>query len=259
MGSSRAWVHINPISIMDSTGYSAYNIGLDGQKIPLQLARYNSLTKYNKEPKVIIYSLDLFMFNREKGIYTTEQFLPYLMYNSAIESSLITYHSFDYFDYRIPLIRYTGQTDALLHTVKITLYPKSNKNGRVLGFLGMKKKWGNDFEVAKSQMNHYSSSVDSTIVDSFNSFLQNCQQKNIKIIFVYTPEFHEGQNFVQNRNIVMSQFYKLSKKYNIPFLDYSDDSISYNKDYFYNVSHLNAEGADLFSKKLASDIKRVIN
>jgi tRNA A22 N-methylase len=48
---------------------------------------------------------------------------------------------------------------------------------------------------------------------------------------------------------------RYSKKYNIPFLDYSDDEICYKKEYFYNASHLNKTGSDLFMQKFIRDLR----
>jgi lysophospholipase L1-like esterase len=48
---------------------------------------------------------------------------------------------------------------------------------------------------------------------------------------------------------------QISIKYKIPFIDFSKDSMSYNKEYFYNATHLNKKGADLFTEKLIKKIK----
>ncbi len=54
----------------------------------------------------------------------------------------------------------------------------------------------------------------------------------------------------------MQIYHSFSKKYDIPFLDYSDDtSLTYDTAYFYNAMHLNKKGAELFTLKLANDIK----
>ena len=50
-------------------------------------------------------------------------------------------------------------------------------------------------------------------------------------------------------------FKKLSKEYQIPFYDFSNDSISYHKKYFYNASHLNNFGSQLFTKELIDKLK----
>ena len=56
----------------------------------------------------------------------------------------------------------------------------------------------------------------------------------------------------------MAIYKNISMKYNIPFLDYSSDTICLSKDYFYNAEHLNLMGTNLFSRKLTSDLKKYI-
>ena len=54
----------------------------------------------------------------------------------------------------------------------------------------------------------------------------------------------------------MDLYRQFAKKYDLIFLDYSNDPISYNKSLFYNANHLNAKGSEIFTRKLALDIKR---
>jgi hypothetical protein len=75
------------------------------------------------------------------------------------------------------------------------------------------------------------------------------------LIFVYTPEYIEGQKYVSNRAQIMGLYKKYSKQYQIPFYDFSNDSISYQKKYFYNVSHLNRLGSELFTAQLIDTLK----
>lgn len=44
-------------------------------------------------------------------------------------------------------------------------------------------------------------------------------------------------------------------KYNVPFKDYSQD-LQYNKIEYFFDNHMNKDGANLFSKNLASDVKK---
>jgi lysophospholipase L1-like esterase len=46
----------------------------------------------------------------------------------------------------------------------------------------------------------------------------------------------------------------IARKYNIPILDYHYDPISFDTAYFYNATHMNKRGAELFTAKLAHDI-----
>ena len=49
-------------------------------------------------------------------------------------------------------------------------------------------------------------------------------------------------------------YYNLSKQYDIPLLDYSDCYLSQDTAYFYNATHLNKLGAEIFSAQLAHDV-----
>ena len=106
-------------------------------------------------------------------------------------------------------------------------------------------------------MEYYEIKLDKASVDLFDQFLMECKANGIKVSMVYTPEFLDGQNFVSNRNIAIDLYHKYAQKYKIPFLDYSRDSMSYDKIYFNNSMHLNKTGAELFTKKLAHDLRQV--
>ena len=60
----------------------------------------------------------------------------------------------------------------------------------------------------------------------------------------------------KNRGEVLSLYTNYSHKYNIPFYDYSNDAISYQKKYFYNTNHLNKTGAELFTAKFIDTLKQ---
>jgi hypothetical protein len=46
-------------------------------------------------------------------------------------------------------------------------------------------------------------------------------------------------------------------EFHIPILDYSDIPMCYDTAYFYNATHLNKTGAELFTTKLAHDIDSI--
>ena len=85
------------------------------------------------------------MLNENEKLFNKDQFLPYMLFNFEILNKLKGYQDFNYYDFTIPLVRYYGAPNALMHSVKIMIFPKLNKKGRVDGFLGTEKKWNNDF------------------------------------------------------------------------------------------------------------------
>jgi hypothetical protein len=254
-GSSRAWVHINPTMITNSLNVSTYNMGIDGHNFWLQYLRHSLLLENNNtKPKIIILSLDIFTLQKVKDLYNSDQFLPYMLWNDKIRNATISYNGFKSIDYEIPLIRYFGRQNAL-HTAFL-LKKRVNEVERIKGYQGQDRQWNGDFDKAKKTMKNYEIVLDSASVILFEKFLNDCKNQKIKIIFVYSPEYIEGQKFEKNRDEIMSLYKKLSEKYNIPFYNYSKDSISYQKKYFYNASHLNKTGSELFTKKIIDSLKK---
>jgi len=253
-GSSRAWKHLSPKIITQKTNISAYNLGIEGHNFWLQNLRHEILLKKNKKPKLIIFSVDIFTLQKNKDLYNSEQFLPYMLWNNQIEETTISYNGFNRFDYNMPLIRYYGKYKEVVKAVSVFLKPTNNKIKRVNGYQGQNKKWSDDFSKAKLKMNKYKISLDEKTVVLFEKFLKDMNEEGVKVVFVYTPEFIEGQKFIQGRKELISLYSKFSKQYNIPFYDFSKDAICYRKDFFYNSNHLNKEGAELFTRKFVDTL-----
>ena len=256
-GSSRAWVHVDPTMIGEKLHTQAYNLGMDGQTFLLQNLRHNLILKKNKKPKLIIYSVDIFTLQKAKDLYNYSQFFPYMLWNQEMEEVVTQYDNVSSLDFKIPLVRYYGQFSPISQSVKLFLNPKKNNPiERVRGYQGQDIPWDFTFDKAKKQMETYKIVKDSNTIHQFEKFIKECKQQEIKLIFVYTPEYIEGQKFVENRKEVIDVYYKLSKKYNVPFYDYSSDSLSYDKKYFYNAGHMNKTGSELFTHKLVDVIKK---
>jgi lysophospholipase L1-like esterase len=56
----------------------------------------------------------------------------------------------------------------------------------------------------------------------------------------------------------MDTLKSIATRFSIPYLDYSPDSLMYHKELFYNTTHLNKKGAEIFTRQLAADLKNLI-
>ena len=255
-GSSRAWVHFDSQIMEDELALSTYNLGIDGHNFWLQYLRHQTLLKYNKKPKAIILSVDVFSLQKRSDLYNYNQFLPYMLYSTDLYRFTNSYNGFNYWDYNIPLLRYNGKIKAINEALKNALYPKNLDLGRKKGFKGIKKVWNTDLEEAKKKSPHYEIALDTPSIGLFENFLEECKEKNIQVIMVYAPEYIEGQSYVINRKEIISYFENYSNIHDIPFIDYSGNVICTKKEYFYNSLHLNKKGAERFTNLLITDIKK---
>jgi len=255
-GSSRAWININPDRLSDSLHLSAYNIGIDGHNFLLQNLRHKLFLKHNRKPKLIIYSLDIFTLGSAGDLYNPDQFLPYMLWNDEIKKSTMKYKGYSSLDYMLPLVRYCGKLDAIKTAVKMVVVPGDNPPARIKGYQGQDTSWNSDFDAIKLKMGSFSAKINDTTLTQFENFLKECRADTIDLIFVYAPEYIEGQKFVKNRDEILTVYKGLGQKYSIPFYDFSNDSLSFNKKYFYNALHLNKRGAEIFTKELIDTLKK---
>ncbi len=255
-GSSRAWVHFDPVLFTQSFHRPCYNIGMDGHNFSLQYFRYKELIRYNPLPQVIIHSVDIFTLTKETELYNYDQFLPYMLFNHRILQGTWNYKGFNWGDYYIPLLRYTKKRSLIDEAFKRKKPQQYLQPYRVNGYKGIEQTWSADPDKAKKRMQWSAVKIDSSVVHSFEEYIRECNSKNIRLILVYSPEYIERQQFVSNRVKLINIFKDFSKKYQLSFYDYSNDSISYQKKYFYNISHLNRSGAELFTKSLITVLKR---
>lgn len=254
-GSSRAWVHIDPAIIENSTHQKAYNFGIDGHNFWIQYLRHLEFIKYNSKPSKIIMSVDVFTFQKEANLYYKNQFLPYMLWNKNIRQYTSSYNGFDFFDYYIPSLRYVRDKDLLFKSLQIAFNKETIPNYRKQGYKGMDLDWNNDFEKAREEMSFFEVQIHEPSIELFQQFIKECKAMDIEVVMVYTPEHISGQKFVSNRARIFEVFEKISKEQNVMFLDYSDYDICLDKTYFYNASHLNLKGAELFTNQLIDDLK----
>ncbi len=257
-GSSRAWVHIDPKILEDSLHASSYNLGIDGHNFWMQYLRHQKYMEHNKKPQTILVCVDVLSLEKREDLYNPEQFLPYMLWDADIKRTTERYIGYNWYDYYFPLIRYHGR-HSVLDTIKARLlHPGGKDIGRTKGFDGMYRKWNEDLDQAKKKMGGYEAHPDSASIVLFHQFLSDCKTDSIRVILVYTPEYIEGQTFIKNRKEITAMLENIAAKHHLPLLNYTTDSLCWNKDLFYNSTHMNYKGADLFSRKLAYDLKKYV-
>lgn len=255
-GSSKAYVQVSP-KIIDSTlNLNSYNLGLDGTPFVPQKLQYELYEKYNTPPKMIIQIIDFGALGKAEGdLYNYIKFAPYLNLNLVQETTKL-YNGFSTASYYLPFLKYSGKplevTDGILSTLNIHFAPSKLQKG----YFERDIPWDGTFEKFKTTYKKgISKKPNAQTCKLFEEYLANCKQKNITVFLVHPPVYHEYLPFDLNRKTILEYLNTVSKKYDMPFMDYSDNSISLHKKYFYNSQHLNKQGAELFTQMISDDIK----
>jgi len=247
MGSSKAWVQYSP-QILDSIlGIDSYNLGIDGSPINRQIIKYDTYRRFNAKPKIIIQDINMWAMGIRSG-YEREQFFPYFS-DDSLRTEISKYEKFGIFEKYFPVYRYIGYIDLILAG-----FGKKVLQDKIIlkkGYFGSDAIWDGSKLAKQTEINYTQNSL---ALSLFDKYLAKAKLENIKVIFVYAPQYIEATKKIKNIEGMYAMYDSIAQKYNIPILDYNYDPISYDTIYFYNATHLNRKGAELFSAKLAHDI-----
>jgi hypothetical protein len=245
MGSSRARHHYDPKILEDSFHMSCYNAGLDGNGIISMYGRYKMLTK-RYTPRLIIYDVHQ-QFDLYEGDNT--KYLSYLrdFYNvgNGVDSLILSVD---------PNERYKHYSNLYLNNSKLFELISDNSsaaNGNIYnGYLPIKDTMKYKPICSEKSIRY---KTDTLKLYYFEKLMKDCKGKT-KLVFVESPRYISGDD------AVFQPIKKLCVKYRIPFYDhYLDKKITSNKALFYDSGHLNRAGSILYTKEVASEIKKYLN
>ena len=242
MGNSRAWRQYST-AILDSVlGCNLYNVGIDGSCFNRQYIRYKMYRNYQlSKPRCIIQDVGCTTTGRTYG-YDREQFMPYLMY-SDFRACVKKEEPMSFGELYIPMYRYYVNN----------FYDEYVKFDFEV-YKGYAPEIG-EWEGKSEDVKPFSADVDETTMEMFDRYVNEVLNDGIQLVFVFSPVLYvEVEKKILNFNEINQLFYDISEKYEIPILDYTTDKISYDPACFYNATHLNRRGAEMFSDKLAHDL-----
>lgn len=255
LGSSRAWVQYNTQLIEDETGLSCYNLGIDGASLTIQQTRWDSYIEHNSPPKILIQDIDLLAYgsSNKQNIYQKHQYLPYLKKNT-ISTHLSKLDPLIKYEAYIPLLKYRGYKE---HVEDYLFSNKKHHQTKYKGFRGQEKEWDNSqLENLSKKGEHIIKSEDQLKIGEriINNLSQTCKNTNTQLFLVHSPMYIDALPLLPQQSEFIVIVKHLKEKVNCSFLNYATTEISYHSKYFYNATHLNLEGANLFTKILIRDL-----
>jgi len=254
MGNSRAFCHYVPVVIDSVLQVNSYNLGIGGHQFNVQYLRYKLYEEHNKKPRLIIQNVDFLTLNQSVIGHEREQILPFVS-DSLLRSNLQNY-GFSVGEIYLPLYRYVGYTqivkNGLLEFLGITNY---HSQPSFKGYMPEVGVWDgtelNKLKTIETDMNPVT-------IRLFNEFLSHCKKNNIQVVLVNSPVYYKATLKLNHKEQFDNLIKGFSTKYNIPYFDYTTDPICNDSTLFHVAVHLNQQGAEIFSKKLANDIKLCI-
>lgn len=263
-GSSRAINHYDTRVLDSMLHLNSYNIGISGWGMNLEYAMYKLYVAHNKKPRYVVQNIGWSHFRNRHDFFGYEQFIPYAgdsivqAYTGGLEGS------FTFADRYFPLFCYNNHFRYIWEGFKSYCFNVASPPPypSFKGFIPLHEKWMDNVEFENLKKNApevFQFDKNDTLIRDLRLFLQDCKDHDIKAILVYSPTYIETTYMMHNRAEMLRIYNEIADEYNVPILDYTFDSISHRKELFANTQHMNAEGARLFSQRLATDLVKFIS
>ncbi len=241
-GSSRAIHHYNPQIITDSLGLSCYNCGQNGNGILLFYGWWKLISE-RYHPKMVIYDVtDEFDLLEGEDNHKYLGWLKEAYDHDYVKDIFLSIDEMERFKMISQMYRYNSKWHQVLADYIKPLYVvEENGFFPLVGSIDSMK--------VRKNVNVYKQfQFDDLKLEYLKRFVRELGET--KLVFVVSPSIY-GNNETR-----LQPIRELCSKYNIKLYDYSN-SQKYvrNSNYFKDGSHLNAIGADVFTREFVSDLK----
>ena len=244
-GSSRAIHHYNAALIADSLGLSCYNCGQDGEGIVLYRAWWEMIRR-RYQPRLVIYEVTP-AYDVLQGDNT-----KHLGWLKGHYDDEVVRREFDEIDpcerYRMLSMLY--RYNSRFHQVLLDyLHPVHNMT---LGFLPVHSELDTLRIRDEKQLNEKASEeellTDSLKLRYFEDMIREAE--DTRFVFVYSPTWYG------HHDSGIDPIMELARRHGFLFLDFTDSAkYVHRNEFFYDGSHLNARGADEFTRDLIRELR----
>jgi len=240
LGSSRAYHHYRTTVLEKRLGMEGYNLGRDGAGILYDYAIYNTICT-RAIPKYLILDINMEEFVSPSVTYELlYQLLPHYNKNDYIKEVVNKRSRFECIKAQSSLYRYNSQLFYML----VYNY-KSGEEEK--GYLPLFGKMHDPADLpAEPEVQ-----LDSVLVRYFEKLIQQAQANKTKVFVFISPTFNSYKTDSKSALVTKA----ICRKYHVPFQSFVQDSL-YRKhpEYFNDYSHLNIQGATLYSNRVADAI-----
>jgi len=248
-GSSRAAHHFIPDIMEQISGFSTYNNGIDAADLLFSEMQLKETLKRYKPKCIVLESSpsSLFITDARAGYKLLQ---PYYSRDTSISNMLTRNSALDKVKYISSIYPYNSNIASLLKGVikkSVDLYKGYIPVNGSIDTNGI-----NSF-VNKSYIN------DKLPIDQLgylNDFIQTCRKHEVTLIIVSSPVFRVNEN----HDVMVKKFQSFCEQFKeVHYLDYTKYQPVYgNPKFFKDNTHMNNNGATIFSQDIAGKTKELI-
>lgn len=240
LGSSRANRHYNATQIEKAFGQKTINYGQDGSDVFLHYIMLKTLLR-SARPQMIILDIKPGEFDAAPNFNQASTLYPIIDKVAISDEELAHISPYEKIKLMLYAYRFNNQVVEMLSA---TRGPKTD-TAAISGFLPLPAK-----HTVLQKVNVSNNNLDTGILKYLHSIIELCKSHNIKLVICTSPYYN---NIVHDRSLAEAE--KICKQTGIPYINYTNNALLILESDAYNdEAHLNAGGADVFTRDV---IKRV--
>ncbi len=247
-GSSHAHRHYVPKIFEKELGKTCYNAGAEGQQLLYHTALQEMILKRVK-PKLIVLNIDEnFLYTSKQAYDRLSDLHPYYAGHSKELSAILGLKS-RFIDFKLFFKSYQ-MNSTIVHALRYYVSPQLDYHGYrpLYGKINPNKVNSH----TKEEVKEYVELIDDNFVEVVEKFIDNARNNGCELVFVTSPTFNKV-NHDKNKSFIRIKEIIATKK--VPFIDFFNSSDFNGKsELFHDFSHLNNDGAELFTKQLTKKI-----
>lgn len=247
-GSSRAIHHYNPAILEDSLGMTCYNCGQDGNGIILFYGMWQMIRR-RYTPKMIVYEITP-SFDLYKG-ESNQKYLGWLRGDYDHEGVKEIFWTVDPTEKYKMLCQTYRYNSKFLQYITDYVHPFLGIRGN--GFLPLKGEM-DTLKIQKNRTEIKKPKVDYIKVQFIEKLIDETKAEGTRLVFVISPSWYGTSAST------ISIIRDLCERKECEFIDLSNHKkYHHRKEFFKDGSHLNALGADEFTRDVARLLKEYNN
>jgi len=248
-GSSRAYHQYIPTIFEEKTKQSCYNTGSPGVFLLHSYAVLKAVLK-RYTPKLIVLDINSGDLGVERESYDALSFLmPYYAHHKEIRPIVDLKDAFERIKNTSSIYPFNSQI-FMIAGGNLEYFKKRNID--IKGYKPLNRIWNESIKTRDS--NPYP--LDTTKVDILKYFIRDCKRAGIKLVIVFSPMYF---NYTKTEySVTIAK--QIANEEHICFFDFTNDTFFIKHPVLFDdPTHLNNDGAMLFTNKIVDSISRCVH
>lgn len=247
LGSSRGAMNVIASQLAQEAQQTCYNLSYPGSDVTFHTFILKTLLQFNEKPKTLLLALDdpSELLEAPSITFRKDKLYPFVKYN-FINEVLIEHGDRNFTSHFMCLSR--------INTTHFQFGKERSTSETVLpcGSMiveGTNPHFSKQFD-ARCQ-NYESANELKTKQKALLEIIEQCKKHQIELVFVFSPNF-------KDRNLAFEKRMQEFGLYSVKTYVYNAQNPIYKDcNYFYDASHLNRKGAEIFTKELSLFLKKM--